>query len=74
MKLFLLWCFLVLVLLWVSEREKNRKEYNECNNDPWVEDEESPHFLDDDDEGEEEKRSGKEKTCLGSYWIGWNCN
>jgi len=31
---------------WVSEREKNGKEYNECNYDPWVEDEESPHFLD----------------------------
>jgi len=38
---------------WVSEREKNRKEYNECNYEPWVEDEESPHFLDDDYEEQE---------------------
>jgi len=33
---------------WVSEREKNGKDYNECNYYPWVEDEESPHFLDED--------------------------
>ena len=33
------------------------KDCNECNYDPWVEDEESPHFLDDDDDdGVKEKR------------------
>ena len=59
-----------------SEREKNGKDYNECNYDPWVEDEESPHFLD-DDAGLKEKRKKKREwedlfgKLLGSFEYNW---
>ncbi|KEH24764.1 hypothetical protein MTR_6g004490 [Medicago truncatula] len=54
-------------LIEIKWKKKNGKDYNECNYEPWVEDEESSHFLDDEEEE-------KEKTCLGSYWVCWNCN
>jgi len=51
----------------VSEREKNGKEYNESNYGPWFEDEESPHFLDD----EERREKKREREDLFRKLLGW---